>query len=183
MRCIIVLLAAGCLGLPVAAQKIKSVQFSPTADFSSYKTYSWLPVKTLESSGVVENNPTFTPVIKGAVGAQLKAKGMQEVPSGGDLQIVTFGFRYSSPQMESMAAIDAPVNATWEVGGPIGKMSRYNEEGTVAINLIDTKTKTSSWLAIATSSLESREHQDKNSERVRKAVAKMFEHYPPKAKK
>ena len=183
MRCLLLLLAASCLGLPSAAQKLKSVQFSPSADFPSYKTYSWLPVKTLESSGVVENNPKFTPVVKGAINQQFTAKGLREVPSGGDLQVAIFGFRYASPQMEALAAIDAPVNATWAVGGPINRISRYNEEGTLAVNLIDSKTNKSSWLAIATSSLEKREEQEKNAERVRKAVAKMFEHFPPKPKK
>jgi hypothetical protein len=183
MRCLVLLLAAGCLILPISAQKIKSVQYSPTADFPSYKTYSWAPVKTLESSGLVENNPTFTPVLKEAINAQFTARGLREVPSGGDLEVVSFACRYSSPQMESMAAMDSPINATWAVGGPIGMMSRYNEEGTLAVNLIEAKSKKSSWLAVATSSLGKRTEREKNAERVRKTVAKMFEHFPPKAKK
>jgi hypothetical protein len=133
MRCLVLLLAAGCLALPSAAQKMKSLQCSCTADFSSYQAYSWAPVKTLGSSGLVENNPTFTPVLKGAINAQFAAKGLREVPNGGDLEVVSFACQYSSPQMESMAAMDSPVNATWAVGGPTGMVSRCNEEAILAV--------------------------------------------------
>jgi hypothetical protein len=178
------LLIAGCLlSLPATAQKLKFVQFSSTADFGSYKTYSWTPVKTLENVGIVENNPTFTPVVKEAINQAFAAKGLKEVPSGGDLDVVVIGFRYASPQTEQLSAISTPTNASWAFGGPTKPtVNAFNEEGSMAVNLIDNKLKTSSWLSMATSSLDKKD-QAKNAERVRKIVAKMFEHFPPKAKR
>src|ERR1700732_1123025 len=61
------------------AQQVKT-DYDRIADFSHYKTYSWEKVQT--------QDPLWVNRIKEAVNADLTAKGLSPVESGGDLAIV-----------------------------------------------------------------------------------------------
>lgn len=63
------------------------------------------------------------------------------------------------------------------VQSPIASIGRYNKEGTIVVNLIDAMTKTSAWIALATSS-----YSDVNnlSGPINKAVSDIFKKYPIK---
>jgi len=61
------------------AQQVKP-DFDHQANFSRYKTYSWQEIKPA--------NSLWDARIKGAVDAQLAAKGWTQVDSGGDVAIV-----------------------------------------------------------------------------------------------
>ncbi|MBI4892909.1 MAG: DUF4136 domain-containing protein [Acidobacteria bacterium] len=176
MRALAFLLLTGLAAAPVSAQKLKSVQTSKSADYPSYKTFSFLPIKTMESSGVVEDNPRIAPVVRDAIAPQLTAKGLKQVPSGGDLEINVYLARYSSPHLEALTFIGPP-DATYAVGGPISTTARYNEEGTMVVNVIDVKAKKSAFFAMATSTLK----RDKPAyDKIKSAAEKMFKHYPSK---
>jgi len=178
MRTFFLLSAACFLAGSASAQKVKMVQYSKGADFNSFKTYQWLPVRALEKTGIVEDDPRLAPVVKESINQQLTAKGLTEVATGGDLQISVMALSESSPQMEAIL-FASPMDAALLVGTPIGTLGRYNKEGTLAVNLIDPKTNKSAWSALATSSIDTPE---RTPPKVRKAITKMFEHYPPKPK-
>src|SRR5262245_46717362 len=76
----------GCLLPPCHAGKIRA-DVGPGADFARYKTFQWLPTRVLTSSGVVENDPVLTPLLKDAINRQLIQRGLTEVAEGGDLQV------------------------------------------------------------------------------------------------
>ncbi len=177
MRIIILVSAACLLVLPAPAQKLRMVQYGKGVDFSSFKTYQWLPVKALGRSGVVEDDPSVAPAVRESIDQQLSAKGLKPVSSGGDLQVSVVALRESSPQLEAIV-FAGPPDATWAFGGPQSTVGRYNAEGTLAVNLIDPKTNKSAWSAIATSSLNSKPGSSEG--KVRKAIEKMFEYFPPK---
>ena len=118
------------------------VEVQPGADFARYKTYRWLPPKVLTSSGVVENHPVLGPLIKDAINRQLAEKGLREVAEGGDLEVSALALRESIPQLE--AVVFGGPNMMY--GTPIATMGRYNHEGTLIVNLIDTRTKKSAWV-------------------------------------
>src|SRR5258706_802992 len=60
------------------AQEVKT-DYDHNANFSQYKTYSWEKVQT--------KDPLMVDRIKSAVNSALAAKGMTEVPSGGDVEV------------------------------------------------------------------------------------------------
>src|ERR1700730_16595984 len=64
--------------LIVLAAKV-TTDYSHTADFSHYSTYSWLDVKA--------RNPLWPDRIMSAVDSQLAAKGWSKVPAGGDVSV------------------------------------------------------------------------------------------------
>lgn len=145
---------------------------APDARFSEYKTYEWLPPRILTRSGLIENDDTISPVVRRALDRELAKQGLMQVAEGADLQVSTLAFRESIPQVEALVY---PGGIPGTVGMPITIVGRYNHQGTLVINLIDTATKKSAWAALATDSLGK---PDQLESKVNKAVANMFKKYP-----
>jgi hypothetical protein len=161
---------------PCSARRIKAYAGNH-ANFAGYKTYQWLPVKTLTSTGIIEDDPTVTPVIKDSVSRELAALGLTEVREYGDLQVATFASINSVPQLE---AVIFPNHMDLDFATPIATMGRYNKEGTLAINLIDTRTNKSAWAALVTDSINDK--RGSGAKKIPGATAAMFKKYPIKRK-
>jgi len=159
---------------PCFAGKVKSFP-GPGADFNSYKTYHWLPPKVLTSTGVVENDPAISPVVKAAVNRELTARGLKEVAEGGDLEVVTCALHSYIPQLE---AFIFPVGVPYDYPSPIATMGRYNREGTLVINLIDTRTKKSAWAGMVTESIDNK--PGAGVKKIPKATENLFRKFPIK---
>ena len=76
------------LGSACFGGKVKSLA-GKGADFASYKTYEWLPTKIRTGTGIVENDPELTPLIKQAVNEAARKEGASRSgvrgrPSGRD---------------------------------------------------------------------------------------------------
>jgi len=164
------------LALPCSARKIKTVA-GTHANFASYKTYQWLAVKTLGKAGIVEDDPAVTPVIKDAVNREMAALGLTEVKENADLQVAAFASTTSVPQLE---AVIFPGHMDLDFATPIATMGRYNKEGTLAINLIDTRTKQSAWAGLATDSIDNK--PGSGAKKIPGATAALFSKYPTRKK-
>ena len=142
----------GLFGALCSAGDVKAYP-SKNIDFSQFKTYSFLPAKVLMKTGIVEDDPDISPLMKKAVKEQLEKKGLVEVSQGGDLQVATLALQTSVPQLEAL--IFSPymdANTGWGTS-PIATIGRYNREGTLAVNMIDPRTNRSVWLGMATKAL------------------------------
>jgi len=168
---VVLLIAAGPLAERCLAGKVR-VEIGTGADFARYKTYQWLPTKILASSGVVENDPTVGPAMKAAINKQLAEKGLREVAEGGDLQVSALALREAIPQLEAVV-FGGPDMMYAE---PIATMGRYNHEGTLVVNLIDTKTKKSAFLGMAKETIDRGEGT--GLKKLPAAASKLFKKYP-----
>jgi hypothetical protein len=170
------LLTSGSLLTPVFAANVKA-QLAKGVDMANYKTYQWLPPRMLVKTGIDENNPS-NPILKEVVGKQLAKAGLQEVADGADLQIQAYVFTESVPHLE---AILFGMGYNFDYGTVVATMGSYNREGTLFVNLIDSKTKKSTWSAMVTDSLQ---RTSLSPEEIRakldKAATKMFTKYPVK---
>ena len=158
------------------ARKLKTIA-GAHATFASYRTYQWLPVKTLGKAGIVEDDSTIAPIIKAAMNSEMAALGLTEVKEGGDLQVAAFAATTSIPQLE---AVIFPGDVGLDFETPIATMGRYNKEGTLAINLIDTRTKKSAWAGLATDSIDNK--PGSGLKKIPSATAALFSKYPKKKK-
>ncbi|MEO8597495.1 MAG: DUF4136 domain-containing protein [Candidatus Solibacter sp.] len=159
-----------------SARKIKA--FAGThANFAGYKTYQWLPVKALAKTGLVEDEPMITPIIKEAVNREMTALGLTEVRENADLQVAAFVSTTSVPQLE---AVIFGNGMDFDYGTAIATMGRYNKEGTLAINLIDSRTNKSAWAVLASDSLDNK--AGSGAKKIPDATAAMFRKYPTKTK-
>jgi len=139
-----------------------------------YKTYQWLPTRALTGAGVVENDPVITPLIKDAVNRELNQRGLTEVATGGDLQIAAIVTTHADAQVE---AVFMP-GPDFYYGTPVATMGRYNRKGSLILNLIDTKTKKSTWSGIAVEDLN--DTKGAGQKKIGKAAENLFKKYPAK---
>jgi hypothetical protein len=93
-----------------------------------------------------EDDPVYAPLIRNAINRQLAAKGYQEVPQGGQLEVISAGVTSKSSQLEGYLTIFGTdyysgiysANASMPV-------TRVNHEGTLAVALYDPEAKASIW--------------------------------------
>ena len=151
---------------------------SNNVDFTQYKTYQWLPPRVLTKSGIVENEPTVSPIIEAAFKQELAKIGLTEVSQGADVQIATGALTESVPQLEAVffGPLDWGPGTSWG-GTPIATMGRYNKQGSLILNMIDVRTNKSAWVAIATKALGK---PSQNEKAIHKATSEIFKKYPKK---
>jgi Domain of unknown function (DUF4136) len=149
---------------------------APNADLSQYKTYQWLPTRALTNTGIVEDDPVLTPLIKEAVNRELTRLGLIEVAGGGDLPVATGLTKHASPQVEAVVLASGAEGMYYAT--PIATIGRYNRKGSLIVNLIDSKTKTSAWAGIAEEDLS--DMKGAGQKKIGKAAVNLFKKYPEK---
>jgi hypothetical protein len=77
-----------------------------------------------------------------------------------------------------MEAILFPGGMAFDYATPIGTVGRYNREGTLVVNLIDSRTKKSAWAGLARETIDN--HPGAGKEKVAKATARLFKKCPLK---
>ncbi len=150
------------------------VGFDAKADFATYKTYAW------KEGGWIAPNETTEKRIHMAVDQELEAKGLKKVEGEADLLVVT----YASSTMDER--VDAPSFAglpnTW-TGWSAATTSRDSFNGSLKVDLIDSKTSQLVWCGRGFANLGSDPNPEKTGKKVFQVVKQMFKSYPPPAKK
>ena len=151
------------------AEQVKT-DYARGTDFGKYKTYSWEKVQT--------KDPLVIDRIKNAVNASLRAKGLTQVESGGDLALVAIEM---TKNQSTLNTFYDNFGGGWRWGGGFGTSTTTVDNytvGTLVLDLFDAKTKQLVWRGSASDTLSS--NSDKNIKSLDKGVQKMLEHFPPK---
>jgi hypothetical protein len=156
------------------AQQVKT-DYDHNANFGQYKTYSWGNVKT--------HDPLLVDRIKAAVNAALTAKGWTQVDSGGDVSVVAMEITRNQQTLNTF--YDGFGGGwRWRGFGGFGDATTTTETyqvGTLVVDLFDTSSKNLIWRGSSSDTLSN--NADKNTKNLDKGVQRMFEHFPPEAKK
>ena len=154
------------------AQQVKS-DYDRSADFSHYKTYSWEKVQT--------SDPLWVDRIKEAVNSALAGKGLTPVASGGDIAIVAIEM---TKNQQTLNTFYDGFGGGWRWGGGFGNATTTVDNykvGTLVVDLFDANSKQIIWRGSSSDTVSDK--SDKNIKNLDKGVQKMFDHYPPGAKK
>ncbi len=164
----LLLLVAGTVVL-LAAKVMADYDYH--VDFGRYHTYSWLKV---------EADQLWTDRIRSAVDSQLTAKGWMPAAVG-DASVAAFESTATQPRIETF--YDHFGGGWFWHGWGNGVATTEVENipiGTLVIDIFDTPTKKLLWRGMATDTLS--EKPEKNEKKLGKAVAEMFDHFPPHSK-
>jgi hypothetical protein len=179
---ILTLLVSLYWSVPMFAGKVEAFA-GKDADFSRYKTFQWLPPRVLTKLGVVEDDPA-NPFLKAAVGRQLSQKGLNELANGADLQIQAWVLTEQVPQFVAMIAASVSIdlsNSVVTVSDPMTVVGQFNRQGSLYLNLIDSRTNKSAWFAMVSDSLPNRTlRPDEMRAKLDKAAKNIFNKYPVK---
>jgi hypothetical protein len=167
--------------LSAQAQKVHVAVPDKNVDFSKFKTYSWEPL------GAV-SHPMLAADIVGAIEDQMKAKGLQLVPSNPDLVIKAYGAidqestAYSNDPLYAGTGGVPPFDPSFSgplLAGTWGSTTVTIHKGQLVIDLLDYSAKKLVWRGMAQDNLAS-QNKDKLLKQVNSAIEKMFKDYPPK---
>jgi len=154
-----------------SAQDVKT-DYDRNANFTQYKTYSWGQVQT--------KDPLMVDRIKSAVSGVLSAKGLTEVPSGGDLSVMAME---TTRNKQTLDTFYNGFGGGWRWGG-FGDATTTTDTykvGTLIVDLFDANTKQLVWRGSASDTLSNK--SEKNIDNLDKGVEKMFKKFPPEPKK
>jgi hypothetical protein len=166
-----VLVFAFALAANVFAQKVET-DYDHSANFSQFKTFMWVKPPKMDDQIQAKR-------IVDAVNAQLTAKGLQLVQSGGDLAIAS---HVATQQEHTLNTFYNGFGGGWRWGGWPGGTATTTVDtytvGTLVVDLFDTHPKQLVWRGTATDTVSDK--PEKNAEKINKAAEKMFEKFPPK---
>ena len=163
---------AGLLLTAVTTWAGVTTDYDHNANFAQYKTYSWGKIQTA--------NGLWDERVKDAVAARLAAKGLTEVPSGGDVVVGARDAIHDQQQLNTF--YDGFGGRRWFGGMGMATTTVENYKvGTLIVELFDGQSKNLIWRGAASNTLSG--NPDKNVKSLDKNVQKMFEHFPPQPKK
>lgn len=155
-----------CFGAGALAQEVQ-FDYDRSANFSSYRTYQWVDSKT----GRAPNQLTDQN-IKRAIDEQLAVKGLQRVETGGDLQVVYQAAVDHEKQFDGFGS-----GPRWY--GTTRVSTSTIEIGKLVVDLVDPAKKQLVWRGAAEKTLDIKKDPEKNYRNLQKAMAKLFQNYPP----
>jgi hypothetical protein len=148
----------------VYAQKV-TVDSDPAAPFATYKTYAWI-------QGTPAPNPLNEDRLHAAVDARLAAKGLGMNTTAPDAYVTT---HVTTKERQELVVNGFGYGAWWGGGYSTTSVDTYID-GTLVVDLYDAKTKKMVWRGLATATASDK--PTKNTEKMNKALDKMFEKLP-----
>jgi hypothetical protein len=149
-----------------------TTDYDHSANFSQYKTYSWLKVQAGDS--------LWEDRIKQDVDAQLSAKGWTKVDSNGSATISAF---QSTHDQQTLETFYDGFGGGWRwrgFGGGDGMATTTTDVtkiGTLVVDIFDSHTQKLIWRGKQSDALSS--NPDKNEKKLSKDLASMFKRFPP----
>ena len=141
--------------------------YDHSADFSRYKTYSWISAKA--------GNDLWADRIMQDVDAQLTAKGWAKVESGGDATVSAFGRTHNEQTLETYYS--GFPGWRWRGFGETTTTVENTPVGTLVVDVFDGASKKLIWRGSSSETLS--EKPEKNEKKLESAVQDMFKHFPP----
>ncbi len=183
--------AALLLVAPAFAQKVRT-DYNSMAPFSSYKTFAFKGGKVLHGKDkeLLKVNDIMYQRIVNALRTTLNGKGLREVNMDENPDIwVAF---YVGVDEKQQVWSSAPVGPAWGYGyggwggywgaGWNQTMVSNWKEGTLVVDLVDSKHDQLAWRAYITAAVEGVNSSKKADKKINKMVKKAFKKYPPKIK-
>ena len=164
----ILILVADC----VLAQDVH-YNFMPGTDFAKYHTYKWVDIPSN-----VHPNQIVAQEIRDAVNNSLAAKGF--TLATGDTADLYVGYQCSVDQEREWNAWGMGGGLRW--GGMGSAESSTITNGMLAVDFYDPTSKQLVWRGTAAQTLNPSGNQQKDMDRLNKAVAKLLKHFPPQTK-
>lgn len=149
----------------VHAQKV-NIDSDPAAPFATYKTYAW-------TAGTPAPNALSEQRLHAAVDAKLAGEGLAMNTTAPDVIVAT---HVTTKERQELIA-NGFGYGPWGFGGGLGTASVETFiDGTLVVDLYDAKTKKMVWRGVATATASDK--PTKNTDKMNKALDKMFEKYP-----
>ena len=160
--------------------------FDKQTDFSTFRTYRWVPIK-----GATQLSDLTDRQVKGAVDVELSKKGLTEAEAGKPADLL-IGYQAAIDQEKMYTSYDTGYGygsgwygGGWYGGGGGGITTGQTSTiyvGQVALDIYAATPRTLVWRGVVSKTLDSNAKPDKQQKNLTKAVAKLLKNYPPPVK-
>ena len=161
---------------PVLAQTV-TIDYDHTVNFLKFKTYTWTKLHATD--------PTVEDRITIALNRDMGGRYMTEVPKGGDVSIIAVEATQDKQEFTTFynSLGDFAWQRGWGSAGFLDSQATLDDVpvDTLIIDMYDTKTHKLLWRGTVTETVATSE--DKNDQKIDKAVTLLIGKYPPKYKK
>ena len=152
-----------------------SYDYDRTTDFSSLRSYRWLPVP--ENTKI---NSLDLMRIKTAIKTELEKKGLEEALINPDFLIAWHWGTKDKVNVRSWGYGYGPWGRYWGgYWGDAGVSVYQYEEGTLIIDFVESKSKDLFWRGSAKSDVDSAKTPEKRDKLINNAVEKILNNFPP----
>jgi hypothetical protein len=160
--------------------------FAKEANFATFKTYKWVPIKGAQPlSDLVDSQ------IKSAVDAELGKKGLMK--SDSDSADLYVGYQAAVNQEKQYTSFNDSwgygggwYGPGWYGGGGVSTTTGQTSTiyvGQLALDMYASGQKALVWRGFASKTLDAKAKPEKQQKNLTKAVAKLLKNYPPPVKK
>jgi uncharacterized protein DUF4136 len=148
------------------------------ANFAALRTYAWQPGAKLDTGDPRFDTPRIDREIRAVVDAALGAKGMHKTDSASVDFLI--GYRANMALGSSTVTRQRSLEDTDASWGFVGSNTVDYETGTLVLEMTDPNTRQRLWRASASAVVIERASSAERRERIRKAVQKMIDKFPPR---
>lgn len=170
------LLAVLALGIAVGCASLKvNTDYAREADFSKYKTFAY----TDTENNIEDTNQLGHRRLVDGIRREMLGKGLEEVGGNPDLYVTYHGEDKEQVSLDT-TSYGYGYGRGWYWGGGMGSTTttvRTYTQGTLVVDIWDAEAKELIWRGVASDTIS--DNPEKNIAKVNKAIAKMFERYPP----
>ena len=148
-----------------------NTDWDKTVNFSQFKTYTWIKVKT--------PNDIWDKRVMDAIDAQLQAKGWTKVETGADVGVVAIG---TTKNEQSLDTYYNGMGGGWGYRGWGGYGSATTQVytyrvGTLIVDMYTENNKALIWRGVSSDTLSDK--PEKNVKKVNDKIKDMFKKFPP----
>lgn len=151
------------------------VDYNMAGLWSTYRTYNWLPEPRAEDIGPLATNPSNRTSIEDAVDWAMKNRGLRREESNPDLLVAYYAGKEDAIDPSVWGYAYSPKENYKDEQGP----PQSYKGGTLAIDLVDAKTKELVWRGWSAGVVNA-PNQDKTDNTIREVVKKIMAEYPPR---
>ncbi|MEJ6535213.1 MULTISPECIES: DUF4136 domain-containing protein [Pseudoalteromonas] len=171
------LLIASTVLLLAACAKTPSLDYDKSADFSNYKTFSWVPNASLTENVVnYQISPLTEKRVREAVNAQLEKNGMKLV----DMAQADVLLNYH-------ASVDTKINVQtmnmgynyWGVGHNTYTVTNEYDVGTLILDVVDKSSNQLVWRGAKEGRLKKKQSPQERTDAIVDTVADILSSFPP----
>ena len=172
-----------CLLCSCAANK-SNPDYDSSVDFASYTTYAWSDKTDEQTTKSRLDSPLLHQQVRESIESELNAKGLKKTPTGSADVLLAYHLSVATSSQPAgrvslgIGRFSGGSSVGLSVGVPVG--GRVVEEGTLAIDMIDSKTNSVVWRGFASRKLASQSPSPEQAEaKVDEVVKEILAKYPP----
>jgi hypothetical protein len=159
--------------------------YDKSADFTKYKTYKWVEMKTSDKDQMVDNQ------IRSTIDAELAKKGLTKSDSDNADLYIAYQVAISTEKQVNTFSSDFGYGGGWGYyGRGYGGMGSGTSTsttstlyvGSLQLDFNDVAKKQAVFRAVGTKTLDPKAKPEKRQKNLAKAITKMLKNYPPKPK-